>query len=68
MSKGKWMRLEGTVKKDLRRDAKVAMMDENTAELSSLYSVDDNLMTVLYFESGTATLYSFTENPTVISF
>ncbi len=35
------MRLEGTVKKDLRRDAKVAMMDENTAELSSLYSVDE---------------------------
>ena len=41
-------------------------MENNTAALSSMYSVDDNLMTVLYFEGGTATIYSFTEEPKVI--
>ena len=67
MNKGKWIRVEGTVKEDLRREARVAMMEENTAALSSMYSVDDNLMTVLYFENGTATIYSFTEAPKVIT-
>lgn len=67
MNKGKWIRVEGTVKEDLRREARVAMMEENTAALSSMYSVDDNLMTVLYFENGMATIYSFTEAPKVIT-
>lgn len=67
MNKWKWIRVEGTVKEDLRREARVAMMEENTAALSSMYSVDDNLMTVLYFENGTATIYSFTEDPKVIT-
>lgn len=67
MSKGRWIRVEGTVKEDLRREARVAMMEENTAALSSMYTVDDNLMTVLYFENGTATIYSFTEAPKVIT-
>lgn len=67
MSKGKWIRVEGTVKEDLRREARVAMMDDNTAALSSMYTVDDNLMTVLYFENGTATIYSFTEDPKTVT-
>lgn len=67
MSKGRWIRVEGTVKEDLRREARVAMTEENTAALSSMYTVDDNLMTVLYFENGTATIYSFTEAPKVIT-
>lgn len=36
------------------------MMEENTATLSSMYTVDDNLMTLFYFDNGTATIYSFT--------
>lgn len=52
MNKGKWIRVKGTVKEDVRREARVAMMEENTASLSSMYSVDDNLMTVLYFENS----------------
>lgn len=56
-----------TEKLVLRCEARVAMMGENTATLSSMYSVDDNLMTVLYFENGTATIYSFTEEPKVIT-
>lgn len=66
MHKGTWIRVEGEVKEDTRRTARVAMMDANTAALSSMYTVDDNLMTVFYFEHGTATIYSFTAEPEVI--
>ena len=31
-----------------------------------MYTVDDKLMTVFYFEHGTATIYSFTAEPKVI--
>ena len=65
--KGTWIRVEGEVKEDTRREARVAMMDANTAALSSMYTVDDNLMTVFYFEHGTATVYSFTAEPEVIA-
>ena len=67
MHKGTWIRVEGEVKEDIRREARVAMMDANTAALSSMYTVDDNLMTVFYFEHGTATIYSFTAEPEVIA-
>lgn len=63
MSKGNWMRVAGEVKEDTRREARVAMMDANTAAMSSMYTVDDNLMTVFAFENGSATLYSFTDEP-----
>lgn len=63
MHKGTWIRVEGEVKEDTRRAARVAMMDANTAALSSMYTVDDNLMTVFYFEHGTATIHSFTAEP-----
>lgn len=66
MHKGTWIRVEGEVKEDTRRAARVAMMDANIAALSSMYTVDDNLMTVFYFEHGTATIYSFTAEPEVI--
>lgn len=66
MHKGTWIRVEGEVKEDLRREARIAMMDANTAALSSMYTVDDNLMTVFYFEHGTAAIYSFTAEPKVI--
>ena len=67
MHKGTWIRVEGEVKEDTRREARVAMMAANTAALSSMYTVDDNLMTVFYFEHGTATIYSFTAEPEVIA-
>ena len=66
MHKGTWIRVEGEVKEDTCREARVAMMDANTAALSSMYTVDDNLMTVFCFEHGTATIYSFTADPEVI--
>ena len=66
MHQGTWMRVEGEVKEDLRREARVAMMADNEAALSNMYTVDDQLMTVFYFEHGTATIYSFTDEPKVI--
>ena len=65
MHQGTWLRVEGEVKEDTRREARVAMMDDNTAALSSMYTVDDNLMTVFYFEHATATIYSFTDEPKI---
>lgn len=63
MNNGTWIRIKGTVKEDTRREARVAMMDANQASLSSMYNVDDNLMTVFAFENGNATIYSFTDEP-----
>ncbi|MCH1939066.1 pyridoxamine 5'-phosphate oxidase family protein [Holdemania massiliensis] len=63
MSKGTWIRVSGEVKEDDRREARLAMMNENRQALSSMYTVDDHLMTVFYFVQGEATLYSFTEEP-----
>ena len=67
MHNGTWLRIEGEVQEDLRRSARVAMMDANAAALSKMYTVDDQLMTVFYFENGTATLYSFTDEPKVLA-
>lgn len=65
MHKGKWIRVVGTVEEDMRREARVAMMDANQAALSSMYTVDDGLMTVFKFVDGTATICSFTEEPVI---
>ncbi len=65
MAGGKWIRLAGNVKLDERREARVAMMEANPS-LASMYNVDDNLMVVFYYESGSATISSFTEAPVTI--
>lgn len=65
MSGGKWIRLEGEVALDERREARVAMMNDNEAALSGMYTVDDNLMVVFYFVSGKASICSFTSEPEV---
>lgn len=64
---GKWIRLEGKVVRDDRREAKVSMLDANP-ELKSLYSADDDNTEVLYFENAKATFCSFTEEPRVVEF
>ncbi len=68
MSKGTWLRIEGKAIHDNRRDARQAMMDENASVLSNMYTVDDNLMEVLYLEDVTATFYSYTSEPRIIKF
>jgi len=66
MNKNTWIRIEGKAILDNRREARVAMMEDNEAVLSRMYNVDDNLMAVLYLEDAVATISSFTEEPKVI--
>ena len=65
MNKGRWIRVEGEVELDQRREARVAMMEDNRAALSGMYTVDDNLMVVFRFIHATATIYSFTSEPEI---
>ena len=64
---GKWIRLEGKVVRDDRREAKVSMLEANPI-LKNMYSADDDNTEVLYFEKARATVYSFTEKPRTIEF
>ena len=64
---GKWLRLEGKVKRDDRISAKESMLDANPM-LKNMYSADDDNTEVLYFEKAKATFYSFTDKPKTIEF
>jgi len=64
---GRWVRLEGKVVRDDRREAKASMLDANPV-LKNMYSADDDNTEVLYFENAKATFYSFTEEPRVVEF
>lgn len=68
MNKGTWIRLECEAVPDKRREARAAMMEENEKTLSNMYSVDDNLMEVLYLKNAKATICSFTDDPKVVHF
>ena len=67
MADGKWIRLEGKVVRDNRREAKESMLDANPV-LKNMYSADDDNTEVLYFENAKATFCSFTEAPRVVEF
>ena len=64
---GRWIRITGELVRDDRIEAKRDMLDKNP-ELKGLYSAEDDNTEVLYFKSGTATIYSFTSEPIVINF
>ena len=64
---GKWIRLDGKVVRDDRREAKESMLEANPI-LKNMYSADDDNTEVLYFEKAKATFYSFTEEARVIEF
>lgn len=66
-SEGKWLRVEGTLVRDDRREAKAHMLD-NYPELKAMYSADDDNTEVLYFKNAVATFCSFTEPPRVVEF
>ncbi len=66
-SDGTWVRLEGKVARDDRREAKKSMLDANPI-LRNMYSEDDDNTEVLYFENAKATFCSFTEAPRVVEF
>ena len=64
---GKWIRVSGKLIVDDRIEAKKDMLDKNP-NLRNMYDENDENTEVLYFESGVATIYSFTEAPKVIEF
>ena len=64
---GKWIRVSGKLVRDDRIEAKRDMLDKNP-ELKGMYSAEDDNTEVLYFESGVATISSFTEAPKTIEF
>ena len=57
---GKWLRLNGKLVNDERREVKKAMLDKMPV-LRGMYSEDDDNTQVLYFENATATFSSFGE-------
>ena len=67
MYNGKWIRLEGKLVRDDRREAKKSMLDNNP-ELRGMYSEDDDNTEVLYFEYGKAKISSFTDDPIELEF
>lgn len=64
---GKWLRISGKLVRDERVEVKEYVLDKNP-ELKNMYSAYDDNTEVLYFENGTATFSSFTEEPKVINF
>ena len=64
---GKWVRVEGKVIRDDRREAKESMLEENPG-LKRMYSADDDNTEVLYFNNAKATFYSFTDEPKIVEF
>ena len=64
---GKWLRVTGKLIADDRIEAKKDMLDKNP-DLRRMYDENDDNTIVLYFETGTATFSSFTEEPRVIKF
>lgn len=66
-AEGRWIRLEGVLERDDRREAKVSMLDANP-DLRGMYSEDDDNTEVLFFKNAKATFCSFTEPPKVVEF
>jgi len=60
-----WLRVEGTLVEDDRREAKQSMLDAYPS-LQGMYSADDDNTEVFYFKDATATFSSFTKEPEVI--
>ena len=64
---GRWIRVSGRLIPDERVEAKKDMLDKNP-NLRGMYNENDDNTIVLYFESGKATISSFTEEPKIIEF
>ena len=62
---GKWIRVSGKLVPDDRFEAKKHMLDAYPM-LRNMYDENDGNTIVLYFESGEATISSFTEAPKII--
>lgn len=64
---GRWIRVSGSLVLDDRVEAKKDMLDKNPS-LRGMYNELDDNTAVLYFESGEAVIFSFTDESKVIKF
>ncbi len=64
---GTWIRIATELVEDNNRDVKVKML-EKMPELKAMYSADDENTQVFYMKDATATFYSFTGEPEVVTF
>lgn len=64
--KGEWIRVAGEVANDDRREVKEVAL-EAYPSLKSMYSIDDGIVSVLYFTKGTATISAFASEPETFS-
>lgn len=67
MKGAEWLRVEGELARDDRREAKADML-EHYPDLKKMYSADDDNTEVLFFKNATATFYSFTAAPKTVTF
>jgi uncharacterized pyridoxamine 5'-phosphate oxidase family protein len=58
MNKGQWIRLEGKLTNDDRREVKEYALNA-IPSLKNLYNIDDGIFSVLYFSDVKATIFSF---------
>lgn len=65
--KGEWLRLEGELVEDDRREARQSMLDAYPS-LQHMYSADDGNTEVFYFKNAIATFSSFNAEPEVVKF
>ena len=63
----RWIRVEGSVLMDERREAKKFFLDRNP-QLRGMYNEDDDNTQLLYLEHGIGTISSFTEDAKTITF
>ena len=59
VASGEWIRLEALAVEDMRREAKVAVLEQNPG-LKKMYSADDDVFAVFYLKDAKASILSFT--------
>ena len=64
---GEWIRIAGELIEDDRTEARQSMLDAYPT-LQGMYKADDGNTEVLYLKDATATFYSFTSAPKVVTF
>jgi uncharacterized pyridoxamine 5'-phosphate oxidase family protein len=67
MSGGNWIRVEAVAVEDDRTEARQKMLDAYP-QLKARYSADDGNNQVFWLKNATATFYSFTGEPKVVTF
>ena len=59
VASGEWIRLEALAVEDARREARLAVLEQNPS-LKKMYSADDGVFAVFYLKDAKANILSFT--------